>query len=55
MVRGGCNKAGIIWIHEARFGRGWHRFVAELRPLLASVSRSSLEGPELEDPSGGSQ
>jgi hypothetical protein len=48
---------GIIWIPEARFGQGWHRFVAKLRPLLAvltSVSGSSPEGPELEDPSGGS-
>jgi hypothetical protein len=45
-VRGGCNKGGrfldvvalvdddrkgFIWIPEARSGRGWRRFVSELR------------------------
>jgi hypothetical protein len=62
-VKRGCNKAGrflkvvpfmddelkgIIWIPKARFGRGWRRFVAELRPLLTamgSLSKGSmLEG-----------
>jgi hypothetical protein len=71
-VRGGCNKVGrflevvalvdderkgIIWILEACSRRGWRRFVAKLRLLLAalaSASGSSSEGSVLEDPSGGS-
>jgi hypothetical protein len=52
-VRGGCNKGGrflevvvfvdddrkgIIWIPEARSGRGWRRFVTELRSWLAVLT-----------------
>jgi hypothetical protein len=52
-VRGGCNKGGrflevvvfvdddrkgIIWIPEARSGRGWRRFVTELRSWLAALT-----------------
>jgi hypothetical protein len=52
-VRGGCNKGGrflevvvfvdderkgIIWIPEARSGRGWRRFVTELRSWLATLT-----------------
>jgi hypothetical protein len=61
-VRGGCNKGGrflevvalvdddrkgIIWIPEACSGRGWRRFVSELRSWLAvldSAPGSSSEG-----------
>ncbi|XP_059440244.1 uncharacterized protein LOC132172707 [Corylus avellana] len=54
-VSGGSNKAarflevvaylederkGIIWIPEARSGRGWRRFVVELRSLLAAQASS---------------
>jgi hypothetical protein len=71
-VRGGCNKAGrflevvafvdddrkgIIWIPEARSGRGWRRFVVELRSLvaaLASYPGSSFEGSLSEEKSRGS-
>jgi hypothetical protein len=66
-VRGGSNKGGrflevvasvdddrkgIIWIPEARSGRGWRRFTTEIRSLLAalesapgfSAEESSTEG-----------
>ena len=33
-VEGGCK--GVIWLLEGRFGRGWGRFVGELRYLLAA-------------------
>jgi hypothetical protein len=51
MIRGGSNKAGrylevsvyvkggrkgVLWLPEGQFGRGWHRFVGELRLMLAS-------------------
>jgi hypothetical protein len=67
LVRGGCNKAGrflevaafvdddqkgIMWIPEARSGRGWRRFVVELRSLLAALASSpgfSYEGSFLEE------
>ena len=66
-VREGCNKAGrflevvafvdddrkgIIWIPKARSGRGWLRFVVELRSLLAALASSpgsSSEGSFPED------
>jgi hypothetical protein len=68
-VRGGCNKGGrflevvarvdddrkgIIWIPEARSGRGWRRFVSELRSWLAgpdSAHGSSSEGSVREEKS----
>jgi hypothetical protein len=55
-VRGGSNKGGrflevvasvdddrkgIIWIPEARSGRGWRRFTTELRSLLAALEGAS--------------
>jgi hypothetical protein len=66
-VRGGCNKGGrflevvafmddnrkgIIWIPEARSGRGWRRFVSELRSWLAALASSpgfSSEGSFTEE------
>jgi hypothetical protein len=71
-VRGGCNKGGrflevvalvdddqkgIIWILEARSGRGWQRFVTELRSLLAALASSpgaSAEGSVPEEHNSGS-
>jgi hypothetical protein len=71
-VRGGCNKGGrflemvacvdddrkgIIWIPEARSGRGWWRLVSELRSWLAaldSVPGSASEGSIPEERSSGS-
>jgi hypothetical protein len=53
-VRGGSNKGGrflevvasvdddrkgIIWIPEARSGRGWRRFTTEIRSLLAALGK----------------
>jgi hypothetical protein len=66
-VKGGCNKGGrflevvafvdddrkgIIWIPEARSGRGWRRFVTELRSWLAALTSSpgfSSEDSSTED------
>jgi hypothetical protein len=63
-VRGGSNKGGrflevvasvdderkgIIWIPEARSGRGWRRFTTELRSLLAALE--SVPGFSAEDSS----
>jgi hypothetical protein len=54
MVHGGGNKAGrflevlvlakggrkgVIWFPKGRFGRGWRRFVGELRHLLVAQSK----------------
>ena len=67
LVKGGCNKGGrflevvafvdddqkgIIWILEARSGRGWWRFVTELRSLLVALASSpgfSAEDSSTED------
>jgi hypothetical protein len=66
-VKGGCNKGGrflevvafvdddrkgIIWIPEARSGRGWRRFMTELRSWLAALTSSpgfSSEDSFMED------
>ena len=71
-VRRGCNKGGrflemvalvdddrkgIIRIPEAQSGRGWWRFVSELRSLLAALASSpgsSSVGSILEERSSGS-
>jgi hypothetical protein len=46
-------RKGIIWIPEARSGRGWRRFVDELRSLLASVECSvGFSSPKSSSPSG---
>jgi hypothetical protein len=34
------DRKGVIWIPEARSGRGWRRFVIELRLLLAGLGSS---------------
>ena len=49
MVHGGTNEAGrflevsvyaergrkgVLWLPEGRFGRGWHPFAGELRPMV---------------------
>ena len=70
-IRGGCNKGGrflevvalvdddrkgIIWIPKARSGRGWWRFVSELRSWLAvldSTPGSSSEGSVPKERSSG--
>jgi hypothetical protein len=69
MVQGGGNKAGrflevsvfaeggrkgIIWLPEGRYGRGWRRFVVELRQLVAGqIKKTELAASPLEAPSLG--
>jgi hypothetical protein len=48
-------RKGIIWIPEARSGRGWRRFVVELRSLLASVECSVGFSPPKSSSSEGSE
>jgi hypothetical protein len=55
-------RKGVIWLPEGHFGRGWRRFVGELRHLLAAQSKllgtaehgaSSSAGPVLDAPFSG--